>query len=94
VAETTSVELADLDIAYASVMDSIVQTGAAPHYADLAGTLDVSTERARTLMHELCAVTPGWMHPDTDWLASFPPFNVQPTQYKITIDDKHGWYGQ
>jgi len=93
-AEESGAEVAELDRAYASIMRSIVKTGQAPHFAELAGTLDVTPDQARALVHELCAITPGWMHPGTDWLASFPPFNVQPTQYRITIDDKHGWFGQ
>lgn len=93
-ADAPTIEAAELDEAYASMMRSIVATGHAPHFTELARTLGVAPERGRVLLHELCAVTPGWMHPGTDWLASFPPFNVQPTQYRITIDDKHGWYGQ
>ncbi len=87
-------DVAILDHAYATIMSSIVEDGHAPHYADLAGMLDTTTSESLALLNELCAITPGWMHPGTDWLASFPPFNVQPTQYRITIDDKHGWFGQ
>jgi len=84
----------ELDRAYATIMTSIVETAHAPHYAELAPMLDVDVEHARALVHELCGITPGWMHPGTDWLASFPPFNVQPTQYRISIGEKHGWFGQ
>lgn len=89
-----TIEVDELDQAYAAIMGQIVESGQAPHFAELAGRLGVAPERARATVHELCAVTPGWMHPGTDWLASFPPFNVQPTQYRITIDDQHGWFGQ
>ncbi len=84
----------ELDRAYATIMASIVEHADAPHYAELAPMLGVEVERARRIMHELCAVTPGWMHPGTDWLGSFPPFNVQPTQYRIQIGERHGWFGQ
>ena len=93
-AETASIDVTELDHAYATIMQTIVQTGQAPHYAELANTLNITPDQSRAIMHELCGVTPGWMHPGTDWLASFPPFNVQPTQYRITIDDQHGWFGQ
>lgn len=93
-AEDASIDVGELDAAFATIMSAVVQTGQAPHFAELAGTLGVTPDRSRAIVHELCAVTPGWMHPGTDWLASFPPFNVQPTQYRITIDDKHGWFGQ
>ena len=26
----------------------------------------------------------GWLHPETDYIASFPPLNGLPTQYRIT----------
>lgn len=87
-------DVAVLDRAYHSIMTTIIETAHAPHYTDVARTLGVTPDAGRDIMHELCAVTPGWMHPGTDWLASFPPFNVQPTQYRITVDDRHGWFGQ
>lgn len=93
-ADAAPIDVAELDRTYAAIMASVVQTGQAPHYAELAGDLGIEPDRSRAVIHELCGVTPGWMHPGTDWLASFPPFNVQPTQYRITIDDKHGWFGQ
>lgn len=83
-----------LDRAYAEIMSSIVATAQAPHFTELASSLDIEIEQGREVMHELVSMTPGWMHPGTDFLASFPPFNVQPTQYRITVDDKHGWFGQ
>ncbi|MEM7095514.1 MAG: hypothetical protein AAF567_21105 [Actinomycetota bacterium] len=86
--------LDELDHAYAHIMTSIVATGQAPHYAELGPQLGIDVERAKAVLHELCALTPGWMHPGTDWLASFPPFNVQPTQYRISIGERHGWFGQ
>lgn len=92
VQEEISVE--ELDQAYALIMTSVVETAHAPHFTELASAMGVAPDRGRTVMHELCAITPGWMHPGTDYLASFPPFNVQPTQYRITIDNKHGWFGQ
>lgn len=90
----TESSLDELDRAYHSIMTTIVDRVQAPHFTDLARALGVEPERGRQLMHELCGITPGWMHPGTDYLASFPPFNVQPTQYRITVDDRHGWFGQ
>jgi hypothetical protein len=83
-----------LDSAFASVMGTIVATGTAPHFTELAADLDLSPEQGRSVLHELMQFTPGWMHPGTDYIASFPPFNVQPTQYRISVDGKPGWYGQ
>lgn len=86
--------MTELDNAYAAVMSQVVDTGTAPHFTELAKALDVSLERGRGLVHEIMAVTPGWAHPGTDYISSFPPFNIQPTQYRISIDGKHGWFGQ
>ena len=87
-------ELDVLDRGYAAVMDSVVATGRAPHFTELAVVLDVDLRTARELVHELVGVTPGWVHPGTDLIASFPPFNLQPTQYRVTIDGEQRWYAQ
>lgn len=83
-----------LDRAYASVMHQIVATGRAPHYTELASELDIELSTARDVVHELVALTPGWTHPGTDYLASFPPFNLQPTHYRVTIEGDQRWYAQ
>jgi hypothetical protein len=75
-------ELELLDRGYATVMDQIVATGRAPHFTDLARQLDIDLPAAKELVHELVAMTPGWVHPGTDHIASFPPFNIQPTQHR------------
>lgn len=87
-------ELELMDRGYAAIMRRIVGTGEAPHYTDLASELDIEIIEARDLIHDLVAVTPGWTHPGTDYIASFPPFNLQPTQYRVTIDDEQRWYAQ
>ena len=83
-----------LDRGYAAIMSRIVETGTAHHFTELAAELDIELEPARELVHELVAMTPGWVHSGTDLLASFPPFNLQPTQYRVTIDGQPGWYAQ
>lgn len=87
-------ELELLDRGYAAVMDRVVATGQAPHFTELARELDLELEAARELVHELVALTPGWVHPGTDHVASFPPFNMQPTQYRVTIDGDQHWFAQ
>ena len=83
-----------LDRAYATVMGHVLSEKAAPHYTELASLLDVPIAEAKDLTHELVALTPGWTHPGTDYLASFPPFNLQPTHYRVSIDGESGWYAQ
>ena len=88
-------DLAMLDRAFYLIMQSFIQAGQAPHYTELAMALGVSMEEGRQLTHDLMASgIPGWMHPQTDYIASFPPFNNQPTQYRVTIDGHQKWFAQ
>ncbi len=89
--------MADLELmdrGYGAIMRRIVTTAEAPHFTELAAELDIEIAEARDLIHDLVGVTPGWTHPGTDYLASFPPFNLQPTQYRVTIDGEQRWYAQ
>ncbi len=83
-----------LDRAYAAIMSTVIDTGQAPHFTELASELGVTIETGRELVHDLMAITPGWTHPGTDYVASFPPFNIQPTQYRISVDGRQSWFGQ
>ena len=87
-------ELELLDRGHAAIMASIVADGTAPHYTGLASELGIGLGEAKELTHELVGIVPGWVHPGTDLLASFPPFNLQPTQYTVRIDGVPGWYAQ
>ena len=87
-------ELELLDRGYAAIMDRVVATGQAPHFTELARELDIELSAARDLVHDLVGMTPGWVHPGTDYLASFPPFNMQPTQYRVSIDGEQQWFAQ
>lgn len=87
-------ELELLDRGYAAVLAKVIDAGCAPHFTELAHDLDIGLEAARDLVHDLVAATPGWTHPGTDLIASFPPFNLQPTQYRVTIGGQGGWYAQ
>lgn len=86
--------LAELDDAYAAIMSEIVATGVALHYAELARTLGVEPLRAKALISRIIDLTPGWLHPGTDYIASFPPFNNQPTQYRVSVDGEQRWFAQ
>jgi hypothetical protein len=83
-----------LDRAFASIMATMIDTGQAPHYTELAADLGLRPDEGRELVHELMEVIPGWTHPGTDYIASFPPFNNQPTQYRISVDGIQKWFGQ
>lgn len=83
-----------LDRGYAEIMQRCITSGEAPHYTELASLLGIPLADARSLIHDLVAVTPGWVHPGTDLLASFPPFNLQPTQYRVSVDGDRRWFAQ
>lgn len=88
-------ELALLDKAFSNIMKRLVDTGQAPHYTELASELDLSVEEGRQTLHDLIATgIPAWLHPDTDYLVSFPPFNVLPNQYRITVKGEQKWFAQ
>ena len=88
-------ELALLDNAFSNIMMRLVETGQAPHYTELASDLGLSVEEARQTLHNLIGTgIPAWLHPDTDYLVSFPPFNVLPNQYRITIRGEQKWFAQ
>ena len=36
----------------------------------------------------------GWLHPETDYIASFPPLNSLPTQYRVSVRGEQRWFAQ
>ncbi|HVA79651.1 MAG TPA: hypothetical protein VNF29_01870 [Candidatus Binataceae bacterium] len=88
-------DVATLDRAFHNIMQRFISTGQAPHFTELARDLGVGVDDARQVIADLMnAGVPGWLHPQTDYIASFPPFNNQPTQYRITIDGEQKWFAQ
>jgi len=88
-------ETITLDRTFHTIMKRMVATGQAPHYAEIAKELGVSMEEGRKALHDLfSAGIPGWLYPNTDYIASFAPFNNLPTQYRVTIDGQQKWFGQ
>jgi len=84
-----------LDQMFARIMRSLVDTGRAPHYAELARALDITVPEGRQLLHDVMQAYPiGWLHPDTDYIASFPPLNNLPTQYRVTTRGEQKWFAQ
>ncbi len=87
--------IGDLDKTFHFIMKRMVETGQAPHYTEIAKELGVSMEEGRKIMRELFTKrVPGWLAPGTDFIASFAPFNNQPTQFCITINGRQKWFGQ
>ena len=84
-----------LDKTFHIIMKQMVETGVAPHYTEIAKELGVSMEEGRKALHDLfSARIHGWLYPNTDFIASFAPFNNLPTQFLITIEGHQKWFAQ
>jgi hypothetical protein len=84
-----------VDRMFHGIMRALVDTGRAPHYAELAGPLGLAVPGARQLLLDVMQAYPiGWLHPDTDYIASFPPLNNLPTQYRVTVRGEQKWFAQ
>jgi len=88
-------ETTQLDKTYHYILQTFVERGFAPHFTEIAKEFTVSPEEGRRLLHDLMATgLPLWLYPGTDLIASFAPFNNQPTQYRITVDRQQKWFAQ
>ena len=84
-----------MDQAFHRLMRSIVASGRALHYAELARVMGSTVEAGRQLLLAVMQAYPiGWLHPDTDYIASFPPLNNLPTQYRVTVRGEQKWFAQ
>ena len=84
-----------MDQAFQRIMRTLVDTGRAPHYAELARALNVSVPEGRQLLLDVMQAYPiGWLHPETDYIASFPPLNNLPTQYRVSVRGEQKWFAQ
>jgi len=84
-----------LDQAFHRLMRSIVESGSALHYAELARALGIAVEDGRQLLRDVMQAYPiGWLHPETDYIASFPPLNNLPTQYRVTVRGEQRRFAQ
>ena len=84
-----------LDKAYHVIMSSLVETGQAPHYSELATALGCPIEEGRQIVHDLAGTAGNSirLNPDTDWIATFSPFSLIPTPFKISVDGEQKWFG-
>jgi hypothetical protein len=84
-----------MDAMFHRIMRALVDTGRAPQYAEMARPLEVSVEDAQRVLHDVMQAYPiGWLHPETDYIASFPPLNNLPTQYRVTVRGRQDWFAQ
>ena len=88
-------ELAAFDKAFSAIMRRFVATGQAPHYTELAAELSLEVEEGCQVLHDLMYTgIPAWLHPDTDYIVSFPPFHNLPNQYRISVEGEQKWFAQ
>jgi hypothetical protein len=84
-----------LDQTFLFILQRMVDTGQAPHYTEIAAELGVSPAEGRQTMHTLFeSRIHGWLYPNTDLIASFAPFNNQPTQFRVTVAGEQKWFAQ
>lgn len=85
-----------LDRTFHFIMETFIERGHAPHYTEIAEHLNVKPDQGKEILKSLIStgVTPMWLHPGTDLIASVAPFNNLPNQYRITIEGHQKWFGQ
>lgn len=73
----------------------MVADGVAPHYTDVARAFGVTPDEGLRLVQDLMnAGLPCWLAPHSTLIASFPPFNNQPTHYRLSVDGQRKWFAQ
>ena len=79
---------------YSAIQRHFIESGRAPHIADLAAELGVDIEEARRLQREIPPYTAAWRLGDTDFIESFAPFYNLPTNVAVSIDGEQKWFAQ
>ncbi len=84
--------------AYSLITQHFIDTGRAPHYGELAETLDIDIDAGRDLVREVIrevsSLTAAWLAHDTDVIESWAPFSNVPNHVLISVDGIQKWYGQ
>ncbi len=84
-----------LDRTYHFILETLIATGQAPHFTEIAKKFSLPPDGGKKLLHDLMNTKlPIWLYPGTDLIASFAPFNNLPTQYRLTIDGQQKWFAQ
>ena len=88
-------ELDQVQKAYTTILEHVIETGRAPHHTELAQFLATTPDDAKELQASAAAAAAGcWISADTDYIQSWAPFSNIPTQYLIGVDGIQKWYGQ
>ncbi len=86
----------DLNKTFHFIMERVIATGKAPDYTEIAAELGVTPAEGQKALRKVFSSFgfPGWFYPHTDTIMSFPPFNIEPTNHRLTIDGEQKWFGQ
>jgi hypothetical protein len=77
------------------ILETMVESGVAPHYTEIAKAFSVPPEEGKKLLHELVElVKPSWFYDGTDYIATYAPLNNVPTQYRISVEGEQKWFAQ
>jgi len=89
-------QTSELNATFHFIMEQILATGKAPDSAAIAVELGVAPADGRKALRDLFSSFgfPGWLYPNTDAVMSFPPFNIEPTNHRVTIDGEQKWFAQ
>ena len=83
--------------AYTEILRHFVEHGRAPHYSELAQSLELSLDDARELQRDTAGASPVdgcWLTHDSDYIESWAPFSNVPTHFRISVDGIDRWFGQ
>jgi hypothetical protein len=89
-------EPTQLDRTFDFITKTFIQRGFAPHYTEIAKEFGVQPDEGKKMLHALIdtGIMSMWLHPGTDLIASFAPFNNLPNQYRITVESEQKWFAQ
>ena len=84
-----------MDRAFQRIMRSLVETRPRPALRGArAGSGPARRGGPAAPPRVMQAYPIGWLHPETDYIASFPPLNNLPTQYRVTVRGEQRWFAQ
>jgi hypothetical protein len=88
-------ESSDLNKTFHFIMEGVIATGKAPDYNEIATGLGVAPEEGLKALRKVFSTFgfPGWFYPNTYKIMSFPPFSIDPTNHRLTIDGEQKWFG-
>ena len=89
-------ESGELNKTFHFIVERVIATGEAPDYTEIAAGLGVAPAEGQKALRKVFSSFgfPGWLYPNTDTIMSIPPFNIEPTSHRLTIDGEQKWFGQ